>query len=85
VARRVPAHGRATRSEDDPLLVSSTIVRQGNREIRGLVPRDRIVGWSANSAGVTFVAAGRISDDARSYAYSYARHLLDLFVVDGLK
>jgi hypothetical protein len=39
----------------------------------------------SDPAGVTFVAAGRISDDARSYAYTYARHLLDLFVVDGLK
>jgi hypothetical protein len=39
----------------------------------------------SDPAGVTFVATGRISDDARSYAYSYARHLLDLFVVDGLK
>ena len=39
----------------------------------------------SDPAGVTFVNAGRISDDARSYAYSYARHLLDLFVVDGLK
>jgi len=110
----------ATRDHDGKAVVRP-VGGGASREIRGLVPGDRIVGWSADGksvfvqgpgytevridrldlssgrrelwkkvgpsdpAGVTFVAAGRISDDARSYAYSYTRHLLDLFVVDGLK
>jgi hypothetical protein len=39
----------------------------------------------SDPAGVIFVWPGRISDDTRSYAYGYARHLLDLFVVEGLR
>jgi hypothetical protein len=50
----------------------------GERELwRELLPPD--------PAGIARVGAIRLSADGRSYAYSYSRQLVDLFLVSGLR
>ncbi|HEY1251194.1 MAG TPA: protein kinase [Thermoanaerobaculia bacterium] len=44
---------------------------------RSLMPGD--------SAGVNSIGSVRITQDAKAYAYSYARNLADLYVVEGLE
>ena len=36
-------------------------------------------------AGVVLIEAVRLTPDGQGYAYTYARFLQDLFVVDGLR
>jgi len=39
----------------------------------------------SDSAGLLAIFGGYFSDDGRSYAYSYARNLSDLYLVEGVK
>jgi len=39
----------------------------------------------ADSTGVTTIGAVRVTSDGKAYAYSYARNLSDLYVVEGLE
>jgi hypothetical protein len=39
----------------------------------------------ADAAGVDSIGGGAITPDEKSYVYSYARTLSDLYVVEGLR
>jgi hypothetical protein len=66
-----------TRLEEVPARVFRVNLSTGRRDLwKELAPADR--------AGVSAVRV-RMTADGKSYAYSYARHLDDLFLVEGLK
>lgn len=63
---------------DVPARVSKVDVETGRRELwKELLPAD--------PAGVERISNVLVAPDGKSYAYSYARLLSDLFVVEGLK
>jgi hypothetical protein len=67
-----------TRVDEVPARVFRVNLSTGLRDLwKELAPVDR--------AGVLGVRPVRITADGKVYAYSYARHLTDLFLVDGLK
>jgi eukaryotic-like serine/threonine-protein kinase len=81
IPNRWTADGRAVyvhRRDELPPRVYLLDVMTGRKELwKELVPAD--------SAGVTQLAIVLPSSDGRSYAYSYARQLSDLYVVGGLR
>jgi eukaryotic-like serine/threonine-protein kinase len=61
-----------------PLRIFRVDRETGRRELwKELMPGD--------SAGLVAIFGANFSDDGRSYAYSYARRLTDLYLVEGVK
>ncbi len=66
------------RRGDVPAKVFRLDVRSGHREPwRELIPPD--------PAGISMIGGLAVGPGGKSYAYSYIRHLADLYVVEGLK